>query len=374
MAEKPAGGGGHGETVMGSIDADAHVIESELTWALMDEADRRFAPVVVSQTWGARNADPDGRRASQYWLMDGRLHARDRNVGADTSVESRELSDVAARLAHMDALGIDMQVLYPTVFLRPAVRTRDAELALTRAYNRWMAAIWARGRGRLRWVALPPLLSPDHLGDELTRAKEHGACGIFMRGLEWDRNVADPFFFPLYELASALDMAVCFHSGNNSILHHDFFQDDTTFTKFKLAVVGAFHSLLEKDVPARFPDVRWGFVEVSAQWVPYVCHDLRYRFRRLGRRLTDLPLAANRMYVACEVTDDIPYILRYAGPDHLVIGTDYGHHDPSTEINAFTLIRKRDDIAPDVVARITDTNPRALYGLPAPRHHGGQPA
>lgn len=348
---------------MGSIDADAHVIESELTWEFVAEAEKAFSPKVVSQTWGAGDTDPDGRRASEYWLMDNRLHAKDRNIGTDTTVESREMRDVQARLAHMDELGIDVQVLYPTVFLRPAVRTREAELALIKAYNRWLAGIWEHAKDRLRWVALPPLLSPELMRDEMVRAKEHGACGIFMRGLEWDRNVADPYFYPLYELAGELDLPVCFHSGNNSILHHDFFLDDTTFTKFKLAVVGAFHSLLEKNVPTKFPDVRWGFVEVSAQWVPYVCHDLRYRFRRLGRRLPDKPLAANRMYVACEVTDDIPYILEYAGEDNILVGTDYGHHDPSTEINAFTLIRQRDDLAPDVIRKITDDNPRALYGL-----------
>ncbi|MEE8141396.1 MAG: hypothetical protein V3T66_10870, partial [Alphaproteobacteria bacterium] len=92
-------------------------------------------------------------------------------------------------------------------------------------------------------------------------------------------------------------------------------------------------------------------------------HDLRYRFLKLGRPVPDKLLEANRMFVACEVTDDIPYILEYAGDDHLVIGTDYGHHDPSSEINAFTIIRGRDDIAPEVITKIVDTNARALYGL-----------
>ena len=161
------------------------------------------------------------------------------------------MRDVQARLAHMDALGIDVQVLYPTVFLRPALRTRDAELALIKSYNRWLAAINAHAPERMRWVAMPPVLSLDKARDELMFCKDHGACGIFMRGLEWDRNVADPYFYPLYELASELDLAVCYHSGNNSITHHDFFTEDTTFTKFKLAVVGAFHSLIEKNVSGK---------------------------------------------------------------------------------------------------------------------------
>jgi predicted TIM-barrel fold metal-dependent hydrolase len=348
---------------VGFIDADAHVIESPLTWDHIADDDRKYTPLLVTQTWGAEVKSNEGRQAREYWIMDNRTHAKDKNVGSDTTVESREMRDVEARLAHMDELGIDVQVLYPTVFLRPAVRTRSAELALVKSYNRWLASLNAHAPKRLRWVAMPPLLSPDKLRDELTFCKDHGACGIFMRGLEWDRAVADPYFYSLYELASELDMAVCFHSGNNSIVHHDFFTEDTTFTKFKLAVVGAFHSLLEKNVPAKFPDVRWGFVEVSAQWVPYVCHDLRYRFLRLGRRVPDNVLKANNFYVACEVTDDIPYILKYAGDDALMLGTDYGHHDPSAEINAFTLIQRRNDITPEQRQKIVDVNPRALYAL-----------
>jgi predicted TIM-barrel fold metal-dependent hydrolase len=348
---------------VGFIDADAHVIESQLTWEHITEEDRKYTPIMVTQTWGAEVKSNEGRRASEYWIMDNRTHAKDKNVGSDTTVESREMRDVEARLAHMDELGIDVQVLYPTVFLRPAVRTRSAELALVKSYNRWLASLNAHAPKRLRWVAMPPLLSPEKLRDELVFCKEHGACGIFMRGLEWDRNVADPYFYPLYEIASELDMPVCFHSGNNSIVHHDFFTEDTTFTKFKLAVVGAFHSLLEKNVPAKFPDVRWGFVEVSAQWVPYVCHDLRYRFLRLGRRMPENVLKANNIYVACEVTDDIPYIIKYAGDDALMLGTDYGHHDPSAEINAFTLIQRRNDLTPEQRQKIVDLNPRSLYGL-----------
>jgi predicted TIM-barrel fold metal-dependent hydrolase len=349
---------------MGSIDADAHVIESSLTWAHIAEEDSRHTPLVLDQSWGPEVKGNEGRAATQYWLMDNRVRKKDSNVGTDTSVESRELQDIQARLDHMDALDIDVQVLYPSVFLRPAVRTAAAELALTRAYNRWLAEVNSAAPERMRWVALPPLLAaPEVIRDELTRAKDHGACGIFMRGLEWDKPVGDPMFYPLYEIASALDLAVCFHSGNNSSVHHDLFIEDTSFTTFKLAVVGAFHSLIEKDMPGRFPDIRWGFVEVSAQWVPYICHDMRYRMLRMGRRMPDKLLEANRMFVACEVTDDIPYILSYAGEGQIMLGTDYGHHDPSTEINAFTLIRERDDLTAEQITRITDTNARALYHI-----------
>ena len=50
---------------MATIDADAHVIESERTWDYLEGSDKRFRPVPSSI---AR----DGRE-QQFWVLDGRL-------------------------------------------------------------------------------------------------------------------------------------------------------------------------------------------------------------------------------------------------------------------------------------------------------------
>ena len=42
----------------------------------------------------------------------------------------------------------------------------------------------------------------------------------------------------------------------------------------------------------------------------------------------------NRVYVACQTDDDLPYVLKYSGEDNIVIGSDYGHADTSAEIEA----------------------------------------
>ena len=54
------------------------------------------------------------------------------------------------------------------------------------------------------------------------------------------------------------------------------------FNKFKLAVVGSFHSLIFNKIPEKFPKTRWAFIEVSSQWVPYAIHDYARRFERSG--------------------------------------------------------------------------------------------
>jgi predicted TIM-barrel fold metal-dependent hydrolase len=46
-----------------------------------------------------------------------------------------------------------------------------------------------------------------------------------------------------------------------------------------------------------------------------------------------------------------------------MIGTDYGHHDPSSELNAVRLLRNDKRITARVVQKILEINPRKFYGL-----------
>jgi predicted TIM-barrel fold metal-dependent hydrolase len=264
----------------------------------------------------------------------------------------------------MDDLDVDVQVLYPTIFLRPYTRRPDLELAVTRSYNRWLIDIWKAAPERLRWVAVLPLLSMGKALEEARFAKENGACGIFMRGLEGDKHLSDDHFFPLYEEAGRLDLPVCVHSATGSFAVHDFFLDECGFSKFKLAVVGSFHTLIFNKVPDKFPRTRFAFVEVSSQWVPYAIHDFARRMERGGTKVDKREvLRRNRIFVACQTDDDLPYVLKYAGADNLVIGTDYGHNDTSAEILALRKLKEDGALPPEIVAKILDDNARALYSL-----------
>ena len=352
-----------GRTIPSIIDSDAHVIESPATWDFMDEADRKYMPSVTKQTFGNKLLDNEGNPRGEFWLIDGRVHDKDKNIGSDTPEVSREMLDVGARLAHMDALGIDVQVLYPTLFLRPVARGHGLELALCRAYNRWLGDIWKQGAGRLRWVVMPPLLSMDKAVEEIRWARDNGACGVFMRGFECEMSISDPYFHPVFETASALDMPICVHTGLNSFALHDALPSADSFVRFHIPTVYAFQSLALTGTPALFPDLRWGFIEAGAMWVPFVIHDIENRYKRQGKEVPDNVLTANRFTVACKVTDDLDYIIGYAGEDNLVVGTDYGHHDFASEIDAMSLIRDLGKLDEGVVDKILGPNARALYGL-----------
>ena len=349
---------------MGAIDADAHVIECEATFEHLDPEFRRFKPwITVKKSADVTIANNKGGEQNEFWVIDGRIQPMEGNVGSNTSKEAREMGNIAARLAHMDELEIDVQILYPTVFLRPWTSDQVCEFALTKAYNRWLASIWKAAPERLRWVAMAPLMSMDKTESELRFAKDNGAVGVFLRGLELDKQFSDPRFFRLYELGEELGLAMCIHSGNGSFASYNVYGNESGLGRGKLQVAASFHSLLLGGIPAKFPGLRWGFIEASAEWIPFALNDLELRLKRRGKRMSKTIMADNNMYVACLVTDDLERIVPMAGETQLVVGTDYGHSDNSAEIEAMRRLKSDGKVSPAAADRILNDNAKALYGL-----------
>ena len=79
--------------------------------------------------------------------------------------------------------------------------------------------------------------------------------------------------------------------------------------------------------------------------------------------MPEYPLKSWNIWVACQVTDDLDWVLSYAGEDNLVVGSDYGHADTSSEIEAIRKLSTNRQLEPSVVDKILDDNARALYGL-----------
>src|SRR5918911_2250732 len=151
---------------MATIDSDAHVVESDHTWDYLDPADRQYRPRIVH---------PEGSTQA-FWFIDGKTRGLARSVltaeqfaelsaragrRMDTTEETRAAENVPARLRHMDELGIDVQVLYPTVFIESIADRPEVEVALCKAYNRWLADIWSQSNNRIRWACVLPLSAMD---------------------------------------------------------------------------------------------------------------------------------------------------------------------------------------------------------------------
>jgi predicted TIM-barrel fold metal-dependent hydrolase len=227
-----------------------------------------------------------------------------------------------------------------------------------------MADIWSKAKNRLRWAAQLPLLTMDQALDELRWSRGNGACAVFMRGVETHHTLHDPYFFPLYEAASRLDMPIGIHSGIGNFTINEMLGGEP-FRVAKLMVIGGFHSMILNGIPETFPKLRIGAIEVAAQWVPYIVHDLNLRFPKLeGKEARpDVLSGSSQLFVACQTDDDLPYVLKYAGENCLMIGSDYGHADNASELLALAKLKDNGEIDPKIIDKILYYNPAKFYGL-----------
>jgi predicted TIM-barrel fold metal-dependent hydrolase len=353
------------------IDADAHVIETERTWDYLDPSERKFRPLLYSS--------PDDP-AQQYWVFDEKIRGfrfpsldeqqlweisqrSGRNV--ETPRASRELDDVELRLKHMDQLGIDIQVVHNTLWIEQVTERPEAEVALCWSWNRWLGEIWKKGRGRIRWSCVIPTIVINEAIAQMKMARENGAVAVCMRPLEGNRHLTDPYFYPIYEAATELDMAIAVHIANGNPDNCDLYRlaPAGRMAQFRAPTVIACFNHLMSELPRLFPQLRWGFIEASAQWISWVYKEAAIRYKRAGRTFPDDIFGEYRVFVTCQTNDDIPYILQYAGERSLVIGTDYGHTDPSSEVDAITEFKSQKGISREIKEKIVCHNPKALYAL-----------
>ncbi len=352
---------------MRAIDADAHIDENEQTWEYLDEAERSLKPISFSLPDSEPVGPQDGRRHN-LWLIAGQARLRrfrsDQKSG--TTRDTRELIDVDARLRHMDQLGIEAQVLFPTTFLHAVTSRPEVELALCKTYNRWLAERTKASHGRLQWVALAPVLSMHALPDVLRWARDNGACAVMKRGVECGyREASDPYFHPLYDVCNELEMPIAIHQGTG-----DPEQSNTTdFARMAvLNVLSAFGSLAGAHIPDLYPKVRFGFVEAGASWIPFLIKDLGMRGKaaKAGFDFKTELLAHNRFYVTIDTEDDVSYLLNYGTEDYLMLGTDYSHVDQSAELEAHKALVQQAEGGQFPVAvaeKIVTDNARRFYGL-----------
>jgi predicted TIM-barrel fold metal-dependent hydrolase len=353
------------------IDADAHVIETERTWDYLEPSEQKFRPRLFY-------SPEDETR--QYWVMDDKIRGfrfptlseqqlRDFSDRAGrnfaTPQAAREVDDVDLRLQHMDELGIDIQALHNTFWIERVTTRPEAEVALCRSWNRWLADISKKSRGRLFYSCVVPAMNIEAAIEEVKFAKNNGSVAVCMRPLEGERHLSDPYFYPLYQAATDLDMAIAVHIANGNPDNADLYRlaPAGRFAQFRVPTVTACFDVIMSDLHDLFPKLRWGFIEASAQWVPWIYREAAIRYRAANRAFPEKLFEEYNLFVTCQTNDDVPYILRYAGENQLVIGTDYGHTDPSSAVTALNEFKNMEGIDATVKEKILSHNAKALYAL-----------
>ena len=356
------------------IDCDAHVEECIETWQYLDPEFYLLRPIPVTfpedTCFGTHNA---------AWVIDYKLRffaanpttmkrAQEKNV----PIPVQEMRDVKKRLSCMDELGIDKQVVFPSIWLGCLAENVELEAALARSYNQFMATQCAQSTGRIWYVAIIPWRRPDLAVQEIKRVKGLGsAVGIYARGIEWDRPLTHPEHWPIYEEVEHQDLPIAVHVGNGSSpMIREMFQgvprpayDDSRPHVHPLGkglvsgpyVLYAFQQILGSTLLEDFPKLRVGFLEAGADWTVRLVKSLRGKSAKIDQWL------AERVFVSCAIDDDIPYIKSKIGDDFLVTATDFPHGDAFRQDQLAKGLQARGDLSEQTIEKILSINPQRFF-------------
>lgn len=331
---------------MPSIDIHNHVIPSEVIDLL--NSDTSFGVSIADGEWRGVHHVPFPMVPSFY--------------------------DVAAKLAHLDRVGIDGAVISapPPLFFYEQPGTAAGRLC--EATNEGFARFCAAEPQRLQWLASLPIQDPDLAVDAYRAAIAAGARGAALGTSIAGRRLDQPEFARFWAVAGEIGLPVLLHPAFNE-------PHEALSTWYLQNVIGnpvettvAVERLLCAGVLARNPGLRLILLH-GGGFFPYQMGRLRHaRGVRPDLQQTpdDLLAPLDRLYFDT-ITHDaeaLRFLVRQVGEANVLLGTDMpfdmAMQDPMNELRAA--------FPDDVVRRIAEVNPGALFSLAGLAGGQGQPA
>jgi aminocarboxymuconate-semialdehyde decarboxylase len=277
-----------------------------------------------------------------------------------------QLTSVERRLADLDAVGVDIQVVGPMPMHRYWAGTGLAA-KLTIVINEAVAAHCAQGHGRLYGLGTLPLQHPGLAVRELERAVlELGLKGVSVSTRVDGRELADPVFDPVWAAAAGLGAVVFVHPWGCSLgtrLGTNFLGN--IFGQPAETALALSHLIFDGTLD-RHPGLKLLAAHGGGFLPTYIGRsDHAWAAREDARGCVHRPSEYLRRiwYDALVYTPEaLRHLVGAAGSDKVVLGTDYpfdmGVTDPVERATAAGLP------AADLTA-ILSGNASSLFGLPS---------
>src|SRR5579862_6218168 len=254
--------------------------------------------------------------------------------------------DLNVRRKMLDDHGIDMQV-YTMTTPGTHVETPSNAVKLAALVNDEFAEGIAAHPGRFSALATLPLNDPAASVKELERAvRQLGLRGAMLFSNVNHVALADPRFWPLYEVANDLEAILYIHPTDPLGVEamQDFwlmplvgFLFDTTLAAAKLVFAG---------IPDKFPKISWALTHLGGA-IPYLAERLdrgHRAFKECRVNIQRPPSEYLKTFYFDTVnfnTDALKLAIAFAGADHLLAGSDYAHQIGSPRLMLDSL-RARD--------------------------------
>ncbi len=283
--------------------------------------------------------------------------------------------DPHIRIKDMDREGIDVAVCFATVVSSfCALKSVEFEVAMVRAYHRWLADYCSAYPARIKGVAVVPMRAPEVAAEAIRAASKEPWCvGVYLSGHMEDKLLDHPAFDPIWRACQEEDLPACFHGGtarppygagtfemgNNLFLQH------SATNPFE--VMRATASLIGGGVLDRFPKLRVAFLEAGVGWLPFWMERLDEHYELMPeyvpflKRKPSEVVRSENFFISCDPDEEtLPYVVEHVGADHILYASDYPHFDGRYPYTV-KLTASRESFAPDVPRKILHDNPVRLY-------------
>jgi aminocarboxymuconate-semialdehyde decarboxylase len=210
-AESSSGGGGVGRRPL-TIDLHCHALVPEVEALVADRPQKRAEPDILLKTMGAASV----------------AH----NNAVMLPKAGPKLTRIAERLADMDAMGVDVQVLSPSP--TQYYYWADPELAqeVGRLQNERIAELCAQHPRRLAGLGTLALQHPALACEQLEHAvKKLGLKGIEISTSVNGKELSDPSLRPVWDKAETLGALVFIHPFGSTL-------GDRTATHYLVNTIG----------------------------------------------------------------------------------------------------------------------------------------
>ncbi|KUN61141.1 amidohydrolase family protein [Streptomyces griseorubiginosus] len=269
------------------------------------------------------------------------------------------MTDVTARLAAMDAQGVDVQLVSPSPSHYHYWADEETAEKVFRRANEATAAHCAQAPGRLHGLGLVPLQHPEQAVRALEHALEQGLSGVEISSHAPGRELSDPAYEPLWTRAAQRGAIVFLHPFGCTL-------DERLDQWYLSNVVGqpvenavALSHLIFSGVLDRHPGLKLIAAHGGGYLPTHIGRsDHAWSARSdAGAGCAHLPSSyLKRLYFDSLVHD--PHVLRelvrVAGADRVLLGSDYAF-DMGTE----------DPVAALRAARLPDSDFHAIRGANA---------